>query len=304
MGAITPKISEEMNSKLIEPYNEVEIRSALFQMHPEKAPGIDGFSAIFYQRYWEILKDDVYDEVLKFINDDLLDCGLNITQLILLLKKEDSCKVEDFRPISLCNVTVKIITKVLANRLNGCLQEVISHNQCAFIKNKSIMDNVLLDHEADYSIRRRTKGNEGYISIKMDMSKACDRVEWGFLREMLCRLGFHSSWVNKVMEYVETVRYSVKLNGKISKEIIPSRRLRQGDPLSPYLLLICQEWFSSQLLVMHCEKRIEGIRVAPGLARLNHLFFANDCLLFIKTELTRLQSLKQLLIWIERVAGQ
>lgn len=146
---------------------------------------------------------------------------------------------------------------------------------------------------------------EGYLSVKTDMSKAFDRVEWGFLRSLLLKMGFSSNWVEKVMCCcVETVKYRVRINGNLTCEIIPSRGLRQSDPISPYLFIICQEWLSSQLLALQRVKRIEGVNLARGLQRVNHMFFADDCLLFIKAELPQLWELKKLLWRFEKIASQ
>lgn len=134
--------------------------------------------------------------------------------------------------------------KTPANRLKECLPSVISQYQSAFITNKLSTDNVIVAHEAMHSIRKNKRGSDGLLSIKIDMSKAYDRVEWRFLKEIMMRLGFHSRWVNKIMFCVETVRYRIKINGKQSEEVEPKRGLKQGDPLSPYLFLLCQELFS------------------------------------------------------------
>lgn len=115
MKSINPRISDEMNSRLIEPYTMEEVRVALFQMHPDKAPVIDGFSAL-YQKFWQVIKENVCGKLLNFLNNDCL-YTIIVTQLVLLPKKQNSVRVEDFRPISLCNVVMKLITKVLANRL-------------------------------------------------------------------------------------------------------------------------------------------------------------------------------------------
>lgn len=86
-----------------------------------------------------------------------------------------------------------------------------------------------------------------FLSIKVDMSKAYDRVEWAFLRQILHRFGVHPVWINKITKCVESVSYTLKINGQYSEVFFPGRGLRQGDPLSSYLFLICQEWFSSQM---------------------------------------------------------
>lgn len=219
------------------------------------------------------------------------DPMLNLTEIILLPKKNEANRVNDYRPISLCNVSMKIITKVLANRLSESLPMVISQTQSAFIKGRLISDNIILAHETNHYLKHRKNWKGGFLSIKIDMSKAYDRVEWPFLKEMLLRLWYNGVWVQKVMTCVESVRYRVKVNGMQSETITPTRGLRQGDPLSPYLFLICQKRLLVNFAVLQQEKKIEGIRLAVGHQRLNHLLFADDCMIFIKSELRQLRDL-------------
>ncbi|KAL9668671.1 hypothetical protein QQ045_006209 [Rhodiola kirilowii] len=112
LDMVPVKVTSAMNQKLDDPYTINEVRAALFQMHPTKAPGMDGFSAMFYQSFWGIIKDDVCEEVLRFLNEGVLDESLNETLIVLVPKVKGACKVGEFRPISLCNVIMKIITKV------------------------------------------------------------------------------------------------------------------------------------------------------------------------------------------------
>lgn len=261
-----------MNARLIEPYTTEEVKRALFQMHPDKAPGVDGFSPRFYQKFWEKIKVDVSEEVLNFLNNGVLDTTLNVTQIVLLPKKEVSSKVEDYRPISLCNVSMKLITKVLANRLCDFLPMVISPNQSAFLKGRLITDNILTSQEVCHYVMTRKRGSEGVLSIKMDMSKVYDRVEWNFLKHVLRRIGFHPTWISRVMLCVQSVSYNLKINDHQSEVVMPTRGLRQGDPLSPFLFLICQEWFSTKLNKSQDLGLVEGISLALGMARMIYFY--------------------------------
>ncbi|GAA0141693.1 hypothetical protein LIER_02777 [Lithospermum erythrorhizon] len=112
-----------------------------------------------------------------------------------------------FRPIALFNTNAKIISKSLALRLKKYLSSVISDTQSAFLPNRLITDNILLAYEAHHVLKSRKSGGEGYMSIKLDMLKAYDRVEWFFLRAMLIKLGFPAKWVKLIMDYVELVSY-------------------------------------------------------------------------------------------------
>ncbi|CAM8985571.1 unnamed protein product [Rhodiola kirilowii] len=293
-----------MNLKLKQQYTAEEVRTALFQMHPTKAPGMDGFSAMFYQKFWGLVMEDVTKEVLRFLNDGVMDQSWNETVIILVPKKKGACRVGEYRPISLCNVIMKIVTKVLANRLQYCLPEIISQSQSAFVKGRLITDNVLVAQELDNYIKHRKQGQDTYVSLKIDMSKAYDRMEWIFLEKMLIGLGFDETWVSRVMACVRTVTYRVKINGQFSNIITPGRGLRQGDPLSPYLFIICQEWLTLKLNAEQCSGRLDGVRLGRGIPTINHLFFADDCVLFLKASLHSLQVLKDILSLYERASGQ
>ena len=118
---IPTKVSEEMNHDLIKDFSAEEVRTALRQMHPTKAPGPDGMSAIFYQKYWDIVGIDVTNMVLNVLNSNVSLHDINDTYITLVPKVNMPSKMKDFRPISLSNVAYKLISKVLANHLKSVL---------------------------------------------------------------------------------------------------------------------------------------------------------------------------------------
>ncbi|KAL9671766.1 hypothetical protein QQ045_009339 [Rhodiola kirilowii] len=120
--------------------------------------------------------------------------------------------MEQYQPISLSGVMAKTISKVLTNRLQRVLPDVISPSQSAFIKDRSISDNFLIAHETSHYIQNQTGSKGVYGSLKLDMSKAFDRLEWKYLKLILLQLGFHIDWVSKVMSYVTTVNYRLRIN--------------------------------------------------------------------------------------------
>ena len=135
-------------------------------------------------------------------------------------------QVIKFRPISLCNVIYKLISKVLANRLKSLLPSIVSENQSAFQARRVITDNILMAFEILHYMKTQQNGSTGFMALKLDISKAYDRVEWSFLECLLRKLGFHNRWVDLMMECITTVSYSILINGEPSQTIYPSRGLR------------------------------------------------------------------------------
>ncbi|CAM8951229.1 unnamed protein product [Rhodiola kirilowii] len=302
---IIPKVvTEDMNRALVAPFTEGEVRRALYLMHPSKAPGLDGLSAAFYQSNWEIVGTDVVKEVLNCLNNKRLDPDLNETLIVLIPKVKKVEKVEELRPISLCSVAMKIITKVLANRLKEILPELIFYSPSAFVKGRLISDNILIAHEISHYIKCRDQQKTGHMSLKLDMSKAYDRIEWCFLEKMMLSLGFDRSWVDKVMLCVQTVSYRVRINDQISEKIYPSRGLRQGDPMSPYLFILCAEWLNYAVCEYQEMGLLKGVRLCRGAPEITHLMFADDCMFFLKAEKDSVKWIRDILRRYEGISGQ
>ncbi|KAM0847375.1 hypothetical protein ACQ4PT_055055 [Festuca glaucescens] len=212
--------------------------------------------------------------------------------------------MKDLRPISLCNVVFKLISKVLAARLKTILDEIISPNQSAFVPGRLITDNILLAYEATHYMRTKRTGAVGVAALKLDMSKAYDRVEWSFLEQMMRKLGFSDRWVALIMKCCTSVKYRFKLNGSLTEEVTPSRGIRQGDPISPYLFLICGEAFSCLLNAAEADGHLSGVRVADNAPSFNHLLFADDSLILLTVTEESASQLKNILELYECCSGQ
>ena len=178
-------VTERMNSTLTEDFQEWEVEAALKQMAPLKAPGPDGMLPLFYQNFWDLVRDDITSSVLTYLNSGSLPSPLNHTFVTLIPKVKNPERVTEFRPISLCNVLYKIFSKVLANKLKRVLPLIISEHQSAFLKGRLITDNILVAFETFHYMKNHNSRNSGFMALKLDMSKAYDRVEWSFLKDVM-----------------------------------------------------------------------------------------------------------------------
>ena len=210
----------------------------------------------------------------------------------------------DYRPISLSNVVSRIVSKVLANRVKPLLPNIISDSQSAFVPGRLISDNTSVAYEMLHRMRNRRKGKTGHMAVKLDISKAYDRVEWEFLRKIMVKLGLAEKWVNLAMQCVSSATYTVLLNGEPRGFISPARGIRQGDPLSPYLFLFCVEGLSALIRRATDSQQLQGLRSCRGGVSISHLLFADDSLLFCPATPTDCNRLIQILSTYEQASGQ
>jgi hypothetical protein len=172
------------------------------------------------------------------------------------------------------------LPRYFAKRLKLILAFIISPEQSAFVPGRLITDNILVAFETLYTMGSRLKGKEGFMPLKLDMSKSYNRVEWAFLEVVMHKLGFNEQWIQILMSCVRTISYSILINGQPYGNITPSQGIRQGDPLSPYFFIICVEAMSSLTHKEAREGRITGVPVFRGCTSIHHLFFPDDSLLF------------------------
>ena len=297
-------VTEEMNQELTCPFTEKEVISTMKQMGPLKAPGPDGMPPIFFQSYWHVVGKDITTAVLYCLHSGTLLPSLNHTYVTLIPKTKSPERVTEYRPISLCNVVYKLIAKVLANRLKKILPHVISESRSAFVPGRLITDKVLIAFETLYHMHNKRAGKVGSMALKLDMSKAYDRVEWGFLKQIMVRMGFHDKWISLIMECISTVSYSLLINGEPTGHIIPSRGLRQGDPISPYLFLLCAEGLNGLIRKATLQGDIHGVSLCPRGLKITNLFFADDSLLFCRASLTECHKIQEILATYEKASGQ
>ena len=254
-----------------------EIKSTLLHMPELKAPRPDGFPVAFYKNYWPIVGKDVTAAVTSFFTDGSMPKEVNSSLIILIQKVPNPSTFNNYRPISLCNVIYKIISKILVLRIRPILPRFISPSQLAFIPGRWIAENQVIVH----SFKSR-KIKFGQTAIKLNLQKAYDRVNWDFLQSILCKMGFNRIFTGWIMSCVSTVSFEMLVNGGKSDQFKPSRGLRQGNPLSPCLFIIGQEMLSRLIEKEFELKNIIGVKASVCAPPITHVMYMDDIFLFSK----------------------
>lgn len=297
-------VTTAQNDRLTKEFSFEEFSLAITQMHPDKASGPVGLNPTFFQKFWPIMGQEVFKYCKDWLRTKSIPGELNCTNVVLIPKKENACCLRDLRPIALCNILYKIMAKVLANRMNEVLPFIISENQSAFVANRSITDNVLVAFELIHYMSQKKRGTVGEVALKLDISKAYDRISWSFLRQRLKIKRFRNTWIERMMMCVQTVTYNFCFNESIIGPSVPRKGLRQGDPLSPYLFLLCVEGLSNAIDEASSSNEISGCQICESAPVVSHLLFADDSFLFFKASAVEATNVKSLLVSYEKCSGQ
>lgn len=274
-----PVLDGEDNNTLCLPITNADVWNHVKQIKAYKAPGPDGLQAVFYHNCWDIVGEDVCNLVRDCFTSRNVPSEINRTYIALIPKIDCPQQVNQFRPISLCNVAYKIITKIMVSRLRPLLGKIIGPCQSSFIPGRSTSDNIIITQEILHTLRRK-KGKKGDMVFKIDLEKAYDKVSWDFLKDTLHYFNFCDEWINMTMSCVSNFRTAVLWNGEPLEDFTPQRGLRQGDPLSPYLFVLCMERLSVIINSKVQDGSWKGIKVSRNAPQLSHLFFADDLILF------------------------
>jgi hypothetical protein len=298
---ISPIVPAESAALLEKPVTAEEIKKTMFSMPLNKAPGPDGFTTEFFKSSWSVVGEDVVAAIQSFFESGLLLKELNATILTLVPKKPNASFMGDFRPIACCNVIYKCITKIISNRMIPILDSLVSWNQSAFIPGRNISENVLLAQELVRNYHR--KGGQPRCTMKIDLMKAYDSVNWEFILHCLACFGFPVKFINWIRECITSPRFSIAINGTLVGFFKGAKGLRQGDPISPYLFVIAMEVFSK--IMEDYTKAGSGFFFHPKCSRLKltHLCFADDLLLFCDASIPSISIVKAALLEFERISG-
>lgn len=284
-------------------FSETEVELAIRGMGKYKAPGPDGYQPIFYQRCWDAVGSSVTKFVLDFFTTGLLPPETNDVLLVLIAKVSKPESITQFRPISLCNVLFKTITKVMVGRLKLVISKLIGPAQASFIPGRLSTDNIVLVQEAVHSMRRK-KGRKGWMLLKLDLEKAYDRIRWDFLEDTLIAAGLSEKWVHWIMKCVSGPAMNLLWNGEKTAAFTPLRGLRQGDPISPYLFVLCMERLSHMIERSVESKDWKPISLSRGGPKLSHICFADDLILFAEASVSQVQVIRKVLETFCGASGQ
>ena len=246
---------------------------------------------------------NVINEVKKVFTERRVPVYLNTTHIALIPKIQGLETLSNYWPISLCNTVYKIVSKIIVARLRPYLDKLISPCQSAFIPGRKGIDNAIIAQEVIHSLNKK-KGKVGYMVLKIDLEKAYDKLEWSFIRDMLIRVNMPTGLIDTIMSCVTTVSTSIVFNGEALDPIYPSRGIRQGDPLSPYLFIICMD-FLGQLIEEKCSAKLwNPIKTSQRGPSVSHLMFADDLVLFAKADNANCCAIRDVLDEFCKMSGQ
>ncbi|KAF3784052.1 retrotransposable element ORF2 protein [Nymphaea thermarum] len=288
-----PTVTLEENDELLKPITDTEIKWAIMEADRDSAPGPDGFDNSFFQANWSIVHEAVGGggggAIRGFFNTSRLVKSVNKTHIVLLPKEQGVTQVEKFRPISLCTSISKFITRIMVKHMRPILNKIISKNQNAFLPGRCIQDSILLSQEIVHIFQNSKKQA---ACVKIDLSKAYDRLNWEFLQATLRYLGFHDLWIKKIMIIITIVKSALLINGKEGTWFENKRGLRQGDPLSPYLFITMMEMPTRNIQAHVNNNQIRIPTMGADNSPPFSTFYADDIILFIQGRLKNFRNLK------------
>ena len=205
-----------------------------------KSPGLDGLTAEFYQTFWEDLQCIFIRMIDESFNKGILPCSIKKAVITLIFKKDDRTLLKNYQPISLTNCDYKILTFVLAKRIQKIIPKLISNDQSGYIKGRYIGFNARLINDI---IENCEKKNLPGAIVCLDFEKAFDSLDWKFMIKSLKEYGFGDYFTRWIKILYTSPTYCIKNNGWISKESAMNRGIRQGCAVSALLFILAVEFF-------------------------------------------------------------
>jgi len=206
-------VSNEESVELASDITREELLKVVRNIPTDKSPEPNVFYGLFFKKFWHIIEFDLLKAVQCFFQDAVMTKQWNSAFLVLIPKQDNLTKPKHFRPISLCNVIYKIVTKILANRLKEVLPKLILPAQAAFVRRRSITDSCMIAQETLHSSMEKSRLNKNLMVIKLDMQRAYDRMRWLYLLKVLCQFGFSQRWIACIEACIVKPSFAVLING-------------------------------------------------------------------------------------------
>ncbi|KAJ6983821.1 hypothetical protein NC653_026591 [Populus alba x Populus x berolinensis] len=293
-------ISEASKSAALTPITDDDIKEALFSIPDSKAPGPDGYNALFYKTSWDIIRLDFLAAIRFFFSNNCLPRCVNATRVALVPKTEHPASMNDYRPISCCNVIYKCISKLLVVRLKPALVDVIGPSQSAFLPGRNISDAILLAQELMHNYHHN-KG-PARCALKVDLKKAFDTVSLDFIIEGLHAISLPTDMIRWITTCITTVHYTININGEMHGFFQATRGIRQGDPLSPYLFVLAMEGLRG-IINQSVQSSAFKYHWRCKPTKLTHICFADDLMLFSHADPGSIMVLKSSLDRFSTLSG-
>lgn len=292
--------NENMRRNLDADVTEAEIKAEFFALPTNKSPGPDGYSSEFFKKTWAFVGPSLVEAVQEFFRSGRLLGQWNSTTVTLVPKKPNADRITDFQPISCCNVIYKIISKLLARRLEQILPLWISPSQSAFVKGRLLTENVLLATELVKGFGQENISSRGVL--KVDLRKVFDSVGWSFILEVLKAANMPSRFINWIKQCITSTSFSINVNGSLCGYFKGLKGIRQGDPLSPSLFVIAMKVMSRLLESKFADGSI-GYHPKASEVRISSLAFADDLMIFYDEKVSSLRSINAVLDTFKDLSG-
>ncbi|KAL9670846.1 hypothetical protein QQ045_008405 [Rhodiola kirilowii] len=286
-------VSDDDNVRLTATPDLKEIQHSVFSMNASSSPGPDGFTGKFFTSCWDIIKEDLQAAVNAFIKGLQLPKFISSTSIVLIPKVPKAGKFDQVRPISLCNFVHKILSRILNNRLTMILKKVISQEQSGFLEGRYIHDCIGMAHDMVRDINVKSFG--GNIMMKIDMSKAYDRISWRFILKMMTAMGFSEAWNDLIYRNISNCWYSVVWNGSSHGFFKSNKGVRQGDPLSPSLFILGMEYLSKLINEDIRKGNLSAYKIKGCSTPIHHLMYADDLLIFTNGHIRSVTNLMKII---------
>jgi mannosylglycoprotein endo-beta-mannosidase len=259
VASFFPKMIEESEAEALYKVDKEELQKVIKKIKVDKSLSPDGWTVDFFKQHFEIVGDDLLDMVEESRQKGFIPGALNSTFITIIPKVNKPNQFGDFKPISLCNPSYKIISKIITDRIKPFLSKALSKEQLGFLHGRQIQDVIGIVHECIHSIKKKKIKS---LVLKLDLQKAYDCINWDMIRMILLRIGLGQNMTQWIMSCVISSTLAMLINGEATEFFKSGRGIRQGSPLSLLLLILVMEGLSLLLKDNQNDGILIGIKVS------------------------------------------